>query len=119
MRVSLEEMLTGLDIHVTQRPMDMAMFGRTNHSLYQQSTFTKHADFVALNFDYYAETYFLEWDSEGNIYTPGDYSAITLDWEKMAINTTDFLSLNGLILMMMVLVESTPMMMESPIVQNP
>lgn len=38
-------------------------------------------DFVALNFDYYAETYF-EWDSEGNIYTPGDYSAITLDWEK-------------------------------------
>ena len=36
----------------------------------------------------------------------------------MAINTTDFLSLNGLILMMMVLVESTPMMMESPIVQN-
>ena len=38
MRVSLEEMLTGLDIHVIQRPMDMAMFGRTNHSLYQQST---------------------------------------------------------------------------------
>ncbi len=42
-------------------------------------------DFVALNFEYYAETYY-QWDSEGNLYTPGDYSAVTLDWDNSGNN---------------------------------
>ncbi len=47
-------------------------------------------DFVALNFEYFAETWF-EIDSNGNTFSVNDYAAITADWNK---GGTDY---NGLI----------------------
>jgi hypothetical protein len=38
-------------------------------------------DFVALNFEYFAETWF-EIDSNGNTYNRNDYAALTADWNK-------------------------------------
>lgn len=38
-------------------------------------------DFVALNFEYFAETWF-EIDADGDAYNVGDYAALTADWNR-------------------------------------
>ena len=80
------EMIFGSNAYWFGHPCDTANNGYGD--VWENESFTipdidltsMSGDFVALNFEYYADTYY-QWDSDGNLYTPGDYSAITLDWD--------------------------------------
>ncbi len=86
-----DEMVFGSNAYWFGHPCDTA--GNGYGDVWENESFTipdvdlksMSGDFVALNFEYYADTYY-QWDSEGNLYTPGDYSAITLDWDKNGDN---------------------------------
>ena len=86
-----DELIFGSNAYWFGHPCDTASSGYGD--VWENESFTipdidlssMSGDFVALNFEYYADTYY-QWDSEGNLYSPGDYSAITLDWERSGTN---------------------------------
>ena len=86
-----DELIFGSNAYWFGHPCDTANFGYGD--VWENESFTipdidltaMSGDFVALNFEYYADTYY-QWDSDGNLYTPGDYSAITLDWDRSGNN---------------------------------